>query len=315
MATTTARPVAEDGIEREASRDPEVHRPLIVVDPPMLGRDVANLQRAARMRLKNRGIGPDDVPVPDHGAFTAATALACIEAQYFLGLRSDTYLMKDQHGHRVVSEGAQRIIRHPGTREPEQLERAKARQAQVRRGPRHYARFAAEMGLTGHGPKDALAYAAEHVGIKERPAGSNSGPMIDDWCALAGYDGPVPWCGCFVNACLVAGGIPSGAGWIGFTPSIVQRARNRTGGWSWHAMDGRPGDLALFDDGPGGAIAVHVEIVRAQLSQTRYSTYGGNTSGGSSGSQSNGGMVARHDDRSTMGGLRIIGFARPPWKD
>ena len=315
MATTTVRPVAEDGIEREPSRDPEVHRPLIAVDPPMLGRDVANLQRATRMRLKNRGIGPDDVPVPDHGKFTIATALACIEAQYFLGLRSDTYLMKDKHGHPVVTEGAQRIIRHPDTRDSEQLERAKARQAQVRRGPRYYEKLAREFGLTGNGPRDALAFAAEHVGVKEQPAGSNSGPLIDDWCALTGYDSPVPWCGCFVNACVVAGGIPSGAGWIGYTPSIVKRAQNRTGGWSWHTTDGEPGDLALFDDGPGGAIAVHVEIVRAQLSQTRYSTYGGNTSSGASGSQSNGGMVARHDDRSTLGSFRIIGFARPPWKD
>ena len=85
-------------------------------------------------------------------------------------------------------------------------------------------------------------------------------------------------------------------------------------GWSWHTSDGKPGDLALYDDGPGGAIAVHVEIVRAKLSATRYSTYGGNTSAGSSGSQSNGGMVARHDDRSTTGGFHITGFARPPWK-
>lgn len=311
MATTIA---AQDGVQHAPSTDPEVHRPLIVVDPPMDGRDIANVQRATAERLKQRGIGAGEVPVPDHGRFTAATALACIEAQYFLGLRSDTYLMQDEHGHRVLTEGAQRVIREPATRDAEQLGRAKARHAQAARGPRFYAELAAGMGLAGKGAQDALAYAAKHVGIKEHPPGSNSGPMIDDWLKLTGYDSPQPWCGCFVNACIVAGGIPSGAGWgIGYTPSIVAHAKAGKDDWSWHPTGGKPGDLALYDTGPGGDIAVHVEIVRAQLSDTRYSTYGGNTSGGSSGSQSNGGMVARHDDRSRVGGFRIIGFARPPY--
>ena len=110
----------------------------------------------------------------------------------------------------------------------------------------------------------------------------------------------------------VAGGLPSGAGFVGFTPAILAHARGRSGGWSFH-MNGVPGDLALYDDHPGGEPIVHVEIVRMRMSETRYSTYGGNTSSGASGSQSNGGMVARHDNRSTLGGFRIIGFARPPW--
>jgi hypothetical protein len=306
---------AQDGVDHAASSDPEVHRPLVAVAPPLRGRDIANLQRAAGERLKQRGIAPGDVPVPTHGMFTVATALACIEAQYFLGLRSDTYLERDRHGHLVLTEGAQQIIREPDTRSRDQLARAKSRQAQAARGPRFYEQLATQLGLAGHGVGDALAFAAKHVGVMEHPPGSNAGPMIDDWYRLAGYGGPVPWCGCFVNACIVAGGLASGAGWIGYTPAIVQHAKNGTGGWSWHGpSEGKPGDLSLYDDGPGGDVAVHVEIVRAQLSSTRYSTFGGNTSSGSAGSQSNGGMVARHDDRSTMGGFHIIGFARPPWK-
>jgi hypothetical protein len=206
-------------------------------------------------------------------------------------------------------EGAQRIIREPETRDADQLQRADERQAQLDRGPRF---FAAMLGLTGHGVGDALKFAAAQVGTMERPPGSNSGPGITDWCKATGYTSPVPWCGCFVNACIMAGGLPSGAGWIGFTPSILARAKAATAGWSFH-MQGVPGDLALYDDGPGGDPVVHVEIVRARLSETRYSTYGGNTSGGN-GSQSDGGMVARRDDRSTTGMFRIIGFARPPWK-
>jgi hypothetical protein len=314
LSTTEVRATpfaASDGVARAPSMQPAVHRPLAVVDPPMRGRDVANLQRATHRRLLARGLA-GAVPVPQHGAFTEATALACVEAQYFLGLRSDTYLRRDEHGHRVITEGAQRVIREPETRDRDQLVRARDRQAQLDRGPRFYRRLARELGLTGHGVADALAFAAAQVGVKERPPGSNAGPHIDDWCRAAGYTSPVPWCGCFANACLMAGGLPSGAGFIGFTPAILARARAHTAGWSLHAT-GVPGDLALYDDGPGGDPVVHVEIVRAQLSATRYSTYGGNTSSGD-GSPNDGGMVARRDDRSTVGGFRIVAFARPPWK-
>ncbi len=308
MATPTIG--ARDGIPRTPSNDPAVHRALVVVDPPMEGRDVANLQRATVKRLRARRLD-DDVPVPTHGKFTLATAIACLEAQYFLGLRSDTYLRKDAHGHRIVTEGAQRIIRDPETRTPKQLKRAKDRHAQIARGPRFFDELAREMGFGGgKGVADALKFAKAQVGTKERPPGSNSGPKIDDWCRAAGFDDPVPWCGCFVNACIMAGGLPSGAGFIGFTPFILARAKKGTGGWSFH-MDGVPGDLALYDDGPGGDPVVHVEIVVKRLSSTRYSTIGGNTSSGN-GSQSDGGMVARRE-RSTTGAFRIVGFARPPW--
>jgi hypothetical protein len=303
---------AVDGVAHAPSLDPAVHRPLIAVHPPMQGRDVANLQRATRERLRHHGPA-DDPPVPTHGKFTPATALACIEAQYWLGLRSDTYLRRDVHGHRVVTEGAQRILREPDTRERDQLMRAKQRAMHRDQAPAFFKAIARDLGIGGHGVEDALAFAAEHVGVKEHPPMSNSGGPILGWCKAAGYTGPVPWCGCFVNACLMAGGLPSGAGWIGYTPSILARAKAGTAGWSLHTT-GMAGDLALYDDKPGGDPVVHVEIVRKRLSATRYSCYGGNTSSGD-GSPNDGGMVARHDDRSTMGAFHIIGFARPPWKD
>lgn len=310
MATITQKPSAQDGIEREASKDPTVHRALVVVDPPMRGRDVANLQRATRKRLLARGLA-DDVPVPIHGAFTPATALACVEAQYWLGLRSDTYLRKDKHGHRVVTEGAQRVLRSPSSRSALQLARAKARNIRLEDGARLFPLLAAEIGATGKGVASAVTYAERQVGTKESPPGSNSGPKINDWCELAGYDQPVPWCGCFVNACIVAGGVPSGAAWgIGYTPAILARAKQGRGGWSLHSK-GMRGDLALLDGSMSGDPVEHVEIVVKRLSDTRYATIGGNTSSGN-GSQSDGGMVARRE-RATTGGFRIIGFARPPY--
>ncbi len=303
---------ADNGVPRDESNDPSAHRALVVVDPPMRGRDVANLQQATRDRLKARGLA-DDVPVPMHGKFTLATALACLEAQYFLGLKSETYLLEDSHGHRVVTVGAQRIIREPESRTAEQLKRAEERRGQLERGPRYYEDLAKELGLSGgKGVADALKFALAQVGVKEQPAASNWGPKIQDWIKAGGYNGPVPWCGCFVNACIMAGGVPSGAGWIGYTPSILSRAKAGTDGWSFHAI-GEPGDLALYDK-PGGDPVEHVEIVHKRLSDTRYECVGGNTSSSDGGSQSNGGMVALRSDRSTVGNWRIIGFARPPWK-
>jgi hypothetical protein len=296
MATqTTTKISAADGIKHAPSTDPSVHRALVVVDPPMSGRVVAERQRAGPARRGGRGFGVDG-----------------IVAEHFLGLRSATYLMRDVHGHRVVTEGAQRILRHPDERDDQQLARAKARQAHAKQSPAFFAKLAADLGLNGDGIADALKFAASVVGTRENPPMSNDGPKIRDWCHAAGYTDPVPWCGCFVNACLMAGGLPSGAGWIGYTPSILARAKAGTAGWSFHKT-GMPGDLALYDDGAGGDPVVHVEIVRKRLSASTYSTYGGNTSSGN-GSPSDGGMVARHDNRSTSGMFHIIGFARPPWK-
>lgn len=294
---------------RSASENPDVHRELIVMDPPMLGRDVANLQRNIEARLKSRGL-TDDVPVPTHGKFTHATWVAAVEAGYFLGLLATTYLATDK-GRGLSTEGAQTVIRDPETRTDEQLDRAKERKAQLDRGPRYYDDLAREAGVpNGKGAKAALAFAVKQIGTREQPAGSNWGPKISDWIKVTGYNSPVAWCGCYCNAVVIAGGVPSGAGWIGYTPAIVQRAKRSIGGWSWHSS-GQPGDLALFDT-PGGDPAVHVGIVEKKLSSTTYSTIEGNTSSGSVGSQSEGGGVYRRQ-RSTQGNFRIIGFARPDW--
>lgn len=305
-------PVYKDGIKREASQDPDVHRDLVVLDPPLQGRDVANVQRAVEARLDARP-GLDKVPTPTHGKWTHASAVAAVEAGYFLGLLSDTYLKAIKvNGDRrlMLTEGAQAIIRNPERRSDEQLARAKERQGQLERGPRYYEDLAAHSAASlGKGPEAALKFAKAHLGVHESPAGSNWGGLVEDWIRLAGYASPVPWCGCFVNACLVSAGIPNGRGWIGYTPAIIAHAKAGTGGWSWHA-DGEPGDLVLFDT-PGGDPAVHVGMVVKRLAEGRYLTREGNTSSGT-GSQSDGGMVAERDRTSTTA-FRQAGFARPPW--
>lgn len=305
----------QDGIKREPSANPDVHRELVVVDPPLGGRDVANLNKAVKARLDARGL---EIPTPTHSLFTHAAAVAAVEAGYFLGALSDTYLrtVKVNGDRRLVcSEGMQRLIRDP-RRSDEQLARAKERQGQLERGPRYYEDLAREGGIKADGKKGAdaaLDFAKQQIGTREQPPGSNWGPKIGIWIRAAGYTSPVPWCGCFANACVMAAGVPSGAGWIGYTPAIIAHAKAGKGGWSWHGpSEGQRGDLALFDT-PGGDPAVHVEEVEERRSATAYGCIGGNTTPkGMTGSGADGGMVGR-TDRSTQGNFRIVGFARPPW--
>ena len=149
--------------KRGASKDPIAHRDLVVVDPPMRGRDVANLNRAVRQRLEMRRI---DIPAPVHDTFTQAAALAAVEAGYFLGLREDTVL-KTVKGRRCCTQGAQAIIREPERRSAVQLERAKARMGQLDRGPRYYGELG---GRNVAGPVDPIlqhsnGFSAGHDGV------------------------------------------------------------------------------------------------------------------------------------------------------
>ena len=114
----------------------------------MAGRDVANLQRAVKERLAARALA-DDVPTPMDGKFTQATWFACVEAGYFLGLRSQTYLATDL-GRGLCTRGAQKIIRQPETRTKAQLTRAKERRAHE--GPRYYLDLAGGGGGGGVAP-------------------------------------------------------------------------------------------------------------------------------------------------------------------
>jgi hypothetical protein len=178
---------------RTASDNPDVHRELIVQDPPQTGRDVANFQRNIQVRLKSRGLG-DDVPVPTHGKFTHATWVAAVEAGYFLGLLATTYLATDK-GRGLSTEGAQTIIRDPEKRTDDQLDRAKERKAQLDRGPRYYDDLARQAGIpNGKGAQAAMDWAGKQLGVKESPPGSNWGPKVSDWIRATGYTSPVPWC-------------------------------------------------------------------------------------------------------------------------
>lgn len=144
-------------------------------------------------------------------------------------------------------------------------------------------------------PRERVVVAARgFAGVRETPAGSNRGGRITEWQRSFG-DWLVgqPWCGVFAGAMLRDyGGLKSVTGRIAAVSYIEDDARAHRApfaGWTRNPREVLRGDLViLFGRG------VHVEIVeRIDLNAGVVYTIGGNTSGSSSGSQSNGGGVFR----------------------
>lgn len=111
-----------------------------------------------------------------------------------------------------------------------------------------------------------VAAAARYVGVREKPAGSNRGPLIDKWEQYwnLGYLG-WPWCGAYASAVLRESRVtdvshPS-------TAEICRRAKEQ----GWITTRPVPGALIVW---PG----THVEILVSQISQSVWNTIGGNTS-------------------------------------
>lgn len=142
------------------------------------------------------------------------------------------------------------------------------------------------------GVDKAVAWAKAQNGRAETGS-TNTGPYPVSECQVftIGYDG-VPWCGCFVSyAAIHEGGanIPNKAR-LAYTPYAVADAQNHTNGLTAVGVnDARPGDFLLYDFDGGGAD--HVGLCVAPTSGGMVYAVEGNTSSGTSGSQSNGGGV------------------------
>jgi hypothetical protein len=95
-----------------------------------------------------------------------------------------------------------------------------------------------------------------------------------------------PWCGSWAYYALDAAGVTGMNSWMASVASIEDRARQKLTpftGWTTDRTKVQLGDLVVI-----GGRGVHVETVRG-FSGSNTLTWGGNTSSGSSGSQSNGG--------------------------
>lgn len=133
------------------------------------------------------------------------------------------------------------------------------------------------------------------VGFTENPSNSNkdkrSNGISTSQIRCLGWDGE-PWCGCWCHYSLTAAGVTGMGSWMASVAAIEDRARAGNTpfrGWTTDRSRIKMGDLVVI-----GGYGVHVEQVRgAALSDGGVPTWGGNTSPGTSGSQSNGGGAFR----------------------
>lgn len=172
-----------------------------------------------------------------------------------------------------------------------------------------YATFNPDAGIVAR--KKALNHMEVRLGYTEQPWGSNTDNRVDGIRAAQVFTANggtwligKPWCGSWCCYALGAAGV-QGIDW--HLASVAQIEDNaRAGlkcyrGWTTDPDKVRPGDLAVVF-----GYGVHVEMVRSEIAGSTVNTYGGNTSPGSGGSQSNGGgAYARTRPLSD-----IRGFAR-----
>lgn len=257
----------------------------------MHGGDVEQLQDDIKAELKRWHV---DAAFKVDGEFGQATREMAKTVIY--GLGGDPHAV--DHG---ITPELRLLIRNRDL-SPAQRKAFEAREDWRKRLAKRYAR---------HGAQLAVEFAHAHLGVTEHPPGTNTGPQVSAWIKAAGLTPPAFWCGCFVNACLMAAGFPA-QNFLVYCPNIEAHARAGIGGWKWHGPAERPqpGWLVLYTE---KGIAGHVELVTGIQADGRPITIGGNTSAPGGGSQSNGGGVFEHKDRYLTGGFPIRGYAAPPY--
>ena len=166
---------------------------------------------------------------------------------------------------------------------------------------------------SGGGRDAVMQHHSKRLGYTEQPANSNCDNRSDgirtaqlhtagggDWLLNQ------PWCGCWCFYGLEAGDVKGLGSWMASVASIEEYAKDKAGcfkGWTTDRSKVKKGDLAVI-----GGYGVHVETVRG-FSGSSTLTYGGNTSPGSSGSQSNGGgAYARTRYPSEVRGYALVRF-------
>lgn len=270
-----------------------VHRPLHLTSPLADGPDVRSLQGAIKKGLARHKI--DWLPVAADGKLGRQTIHAAKFYAWVLGL-SGKHHATIKSG--TITEAAQRLLRNPTKRsriDRLRESRRKGKLAKIRKAQ-------------SEGPKAAVAYARSFVGTTENPPSSNTGPTIirdghtggvSFWERYWGL-GACYWCLCFACYCVRAIG---GARIDGLeadsnpvNAEVIERmAKEHAHGWIVvSTAECREGDIVLccFD---GSGVPDHGELAVGPITGGVTNDVGGNTSSGSSGSQSNGGGVFATD--------------------
>jgi len=255
--------------------DAEVHRDLTLTTPYTEGPDVFALQRAINNRA--RELPYTDADLKQDSQLGPHTLSACGRVAVALGL-SEPACSVIKAG--TVVQLTQRLIRDPSKRNAAELQRAAGREPELKR--RHEAR--------GSGAGAAVKWARSKIGVHENPPSSNWGKPVQEWITFTGYDGPVPWCGCFAAFAVVKMGgakVPERMR-LGFHEYIIEDARaGRNGFERAVTVDrARPGDIAVFSFG-------HIGLVVGRTKDGLIHTIDGNTSA-TDASSNNGGEVAEH---------------------
>lgn len=159
----------------------------------------------------------------------------------------------------------------------------------------------------------AMSHLKKREGYTEDPAGSNFDNRSDGIKAAqrataggATWLDRQPWCGCWCfYAAQAAGvkGIDSHMASVAQIEDYAKKGQKCYRGWTTDRSKVAKGDLVVV-----GGYGVHVETVRG-FNGSNTLTWGGNTSAGSSGSQSNGGgAFARERSPSEVRGYALMDY-------
>jgi hypothetical protein len=268
----------EKGERPPGERGPRIFR---IESPHMTGKDVRAFQHVVNARFERWGI---DKRIDCDGEYGMLTRRAARQVAYGLGISAKEHA-------RGVTPDLRIKVRTPSRRSAEELERARARRKWLRRLRRAH---------EGGGAELALAYARKHLGHRE--SGSNRGALVDKWNRAAGSPLGSPWCGNFMNACLMAAGFPSEP-WLAACRFIEANAKAGIDGWEWTQRP-VPGDLVLFT--VSGA-ANHVGMVES-VGPAQIVTIEGNTRQQGDVISNGYGVFRRQHSRAVP-----RGYARPPY--
>lgn len=187
------------------STDPTAHRDLVLVSPPMRGKDVHVFQRSLNALATHYGF--DWHHVIADGVYGRRTRQQAHFVAWCIGLVDDGRLDVIRHSGRITEE-VQRLIRNPETRSKQDRLREEARRPKMAKLRRDH----------DEGLEASVAWMEEQARkhVNEQPPESNSGPFPIDECQ-AWYGGTHwPWCGCAVGygiEKIALGGQKTGTWW------------------------------------------------------------------------------------------------------